>query len=292
MSQPSWLPPLNSHQNYVVQVQASETLIPPNTHSTKVRKPAFLIKLTVTVDYYPEEATNNEDGFPGFSLDTTLHIDRNPKTLISSLREDVLNENFVPFQLDSCRWRETCHRFRFNPPPWTSLDDGEEISNRIVKYLLKLNRNPDNAKRKILCVNLEIRKAVRVPGEEFRSWMCWYEEQREVNPEFDDEYEDAISRPRDEIELLEEAMSFLTCKSASIASVNELESVIYNSDEEGGKSDDFGKSCSICLEEFLNGSRVTKLPCLHVFHGECVVRWLKGNHICPLCRHPLPIDDK
>ncbi|PRQ37908.1 putative transcription factor C2H2 family [Rosa chinensis] len=48
--------------------------------------------------------------------------------------------------------------------------------------------------------------------------------------------------------------------------------------------------CSICLEDFKAGVEATRLPCLHFFHGDCVVRWLEINHQCPLCRFPMPHD--
>ncbi|XP_020096563.1 E3 ubiquitin-protein ligase Os06g0535400-like [Ananas comosus] len=46
--------------------------------------------------------------------------------------------------------------------------------------------------------------------------------------------------------------------------------------------------CAICLAELHAGSEVTRLPCSHYFHGECVLRWLRINRSCPLCRFILP----
>lgn len=40
--------------------------------------------------------------------------------------------------------------------------------------------------------------------------------------------------------------------------------------------------CSICLLEFNNNS--TKLVCDHMFHKQCIVRWLELNNSCPVCR--------
>ncbi|KAK9995998.1 hypothetical protein SO802_020684 [Lithocarpus litseifolius] len=48
------------------------------------------------------------------------------------------------------------------------------------------------------------------------------------------------------------------------------------------------QECSICLEEFQNGSKVTRMPCSHVYHGKCIFKWLKTSHSCPLCRYPMP----
>ncbi|KAF4321775.1 hypothetical protein BBO99_00000665 [Phytophthora kernoviae] len=46
--------------------------------------------------------------------------------------------------------------------------------------------------------------------------------------------------------------------------------------------------CSICLGEWDDeecaGMNVVKLPCLHVFHEECLLEWLQGTTHCPMCR--------
>ena len=45
--------------------------------------------------------------------------------------------------------------------------------------------------------------------------------------------------------------------------------------------------CSICFTEY-NSDNVVKLPCDHLFHKECIEKWLKTedkeNNSCPLCR--------
>ncbi|KMT09977.1 hypothetical protein BVRB_5g121930 [Beta vulgaris subsp. vulgaris] len=51
---------------------------------------------------------------------------------------------------------------------------------------------------------------------------------------------------------------------------------------------DENSDCSICLERFELGEEVIKLPCLHVFHSNCIVRWLERILICPFCRFKLP----
>ncbi|KAK7282516.1 hypothetical protein RIF29_11358 [Crotalaria pallida] len=45
--------------------------------------------------------------------------------------------------------------------------------------------------------------------------------------------------------------------------------------------------CSVCLEEFVGGTEVSSLPCKHVYHGECITRWLQRSHTCPLCRYSM-----
>ncbi|XP_010927451.1 uncharacterized protein [Elaeis guineensis] len=71
---------------------------------------------------------------------------------------------------------------------------------------------------------------------------------------------------------------------ASLASIEKLEKVICNS-----VGDEFKEHvCVICLEEFDIGMEVTRMPCMHVFHGDCLARWLERSHLCPFCRYEMP----
>ncbi|XP_057450334.1 E3 ubiquitin-protein ligase RING1-like [Lotus japonicus] len=60
--------------------------------------------------------------------------------------------------------------------------------------------------------------------------------------------------------------------------------------------------CRVCLEEFhVSGSDGDdanciredgySMPCGHMFHQHCIITWLLTNHVCPLCRNPLPTND-
>ncbi|TVU21532.1 hypothetical protein EJB05_31173 [Eragrostis curvula] len=42
--------------------------------------------------------------------------------------------------------------------------------------------------------------------------------------------------------------------------------------------------CCICLSKFSNNEDLRELPCAHVFHMECVDKWLQINALCPLCK--------
>ena len=36
--------------------------------------------------------------------------------------------------------------------------------------------------------------------------------------------------------------------------------------------------CVICMEAFSNGTKIRKIPsCRHIFHDECVMKWLSGS---------------
>ena len=51
------------------------------------------------------------------------------------------------------------------------------------------------------------------------------------------------------------------------------------------------KECIVCMQEFEVGSEVTRMPCSHVYHGDCIIKWLETSHFCPLCRYPMPHDE-
>lgn len=46
--------------------------------------------------------------------------------------------------------------------------------------------------------------------------------------------------------------------------------------------------CSICMENYQLGQRLRRLPCEHLFHSDCIERYLRDfSHQCPLDNLPL-----
>jgi hypothetical protein len=43
--------------------------------------------------------------------------------------------------------------------------------------------------------------------------------------------------------------------------------------------------CSICYEQITNNA--SKLECGHIYHRECIDKWVQVNSTCPYCRHSL-----
>lgn len=57
------------------------------------------------------------------------------------------------------------------------------------------------------------------------------------------------------------------------------------------------KYCSICLEKLVSDMKdgeddrpkeMARMPCSHLYHKDCINRWLRTSHLCPLCRHAMP----
>ena len=47
--------------------------------------------------------------------------------------------------------------------------------------------------------------------------------------------------------------------------------------------DDDKVSCRICMEEYKHNEELKTLKCFHMFHAECIDRWLLRKTSCPLC---------
>jgi hypothetical protein len=42
--------------------------------------------------------------------------------------------------------------------------------------------------------------------------------------------------------------------------------------------------CTFCQDDITTGAVVSVLPCLHVFHFDCIVSWLRVHSFCPTCK--------
>jgi hypothetical protein len=47
------------------------------------------------------------------------------------------------------------------------------------------------------------------------------------------------------------------------------------------------KSCIICLAQYQLLDKVITLPCLHIFHSDCIRTWLDSRDDCPICKHKI-----
>eukprot|EP01087_Luapelamoeba_hula_P012363 TRINITY_DN3440_c0_g1_i1.p1 TRINITY_DN3440_c0_g1~~TRINITY_DN3440_c0_g1_i1.p1 ORF type:complete len:561 (-),score=114.04 TRINITY_DN3440_c0_g1_i1:75-1757(-) len=46
-------------------------------------------------------------------------------------------------------------------------------------------------------------------------------------------------------------------------------------------------NCPICLMEFVEGDEIRKLRCVHVYHKDCIDKWLEHHETCCVCMRPL-----
>lgn len=49
--------------------------------------------------------------------------------------------------------------------------------------------------------------------------------------------------------------------------------------------------CAVCQDDFEKHMEVKQMPCEHIYHPDCLLRWLEMHSTCPICRYQLPTDD-
>ncbi|CAK9168726.1 unnamed protein product [Ilex paraguariensis] len=133
--------------------------------------------------------------------------------------------------------------------PYLPLDFVEEIIDNAFDLGLSMVDNFQNMERNILSMIVKIRVLFIVP-----------------------------SIDRDEEE------EIASIRSATKSSIEVLKKVTLKLDDSCSK-----RECAICLETFCAGLEVTRMPCSHMFHGNCIARWLEKSSLCPLCRFAMPV---
>ena len=51
------------------------------------------------------------------------------------------------------------------------------------------------------------------------------------------------------------------------------------------------KNCVICLGDFNDKEKIICLPCIHVFHSDCIKSWLSNHRSCPTCKFELTFEN-
>ena len=72
---------------------------------------------------------------------------------------------------------------------------------------------------------------------------------------------------------------------------NILNSLPESEVKDASKMDDENKNCVICLEDFVDKEKIICLPCIHVFHSECIKSWLESHNECPICKYKLTYEN-
>lgn len=43
-------------------------------------------------------------------------------------------------------------------------------------------------------------------------------------------------------------------------------------------------TCSVCINDIFVGEKAVKLICKHIFHKNCIYKWVRVQKSCPICR--------
>ena len=48
--------------------------------------------------------------------------------------------------------------------------------------------------------------------------------------------------------------------------------------------------CPICLQNYKGVDIIKEFPCKHIFHKNCILKWIKNSNKCPLCKYDITND--
>ena len=76
-------------------------------------------------------------------------------------------------------------------------------------------------------------------------------------------------------------------RGATVQEVSRLPTFPYRSSLAGGAS----AFCVVCMEAFCEREEVMSLPCLHLYHAQCIQPWLLNiKDACPVCQCSIVVD--
>lgn len=82
-------------------------------------------------------------------------------------------------------------------------------------------------------------------------------------------------------QLLQQLVAAPKTKPVSKEVIDELPQTIVN---DVNKLSSEKKNCVICFTDFENGDKTVVLPCIHLFHYDCIVQWFESHNTCPVCK--------
>ena len=102
---------------------------------------------------------------------------------------------------------------------------------------------------------------------------------------------DSIPTIESSIDALENINTMDSVENDAFEKVNTMDSVekdAFKDTIEKNAFEDSIKKCIICLEEYEIGDLVYQMSCFHVYHEDCIARWLDDSQSCPVCRYSMP----
>ncbi|GMN32543.1 hypothetical protein TIFTF001_003713 [Ficus carica] len=171
------------------------------------------------------------------------------------------------------------------------LEDLDDMITKISEAVARIAREASESGRHSAQIIVKIDKCTVVPHQEFGRVFLLNHHNYDDNilvDDDDDEDEPELNIAIEE-SFVESATAFGSLPAAKSV-VEALEMFKYEGicDQDHKDESKLRETCVICMEEVMIGSQLTRMPCSHHFHRDCIARWLHMNHTCPLCRFELP----
>ena len=103
-----------------------------------------------------------------------------------------------------------------------------------------------------------------------------------INDENNDEEDEEEDEEENEEEENNELEIFNQKKKKLILNLNEFQ---YKHIKKYTKNKE--KKCPICLLKYKGPDIIKEFPCNHIYHKNCILKWLKKSNICPLCKYDI-----
>jgi hypothetical protein len=110
------------------------------------------------------------------------------------------------------------------------------------------------------------------------------EEENENNNQNNNESDEDSNEENNEEEN-NELQTFKLKKKKFILNLNEFQ---YKHIKKYSKNKE--KKCSICLLKYQKPDILKEFPCNHIYHKNCILKWLNNSNICPLCKYDITND--
>ncbi|EOY01954.1 hypothetical protein QUC31_013525 [Theobroma cacao] len=214
-------------------------------------------------------------------------------------RHYCLTDQFVELDDEGSLFSQETIRFDLR-----ALESHDRIYQILGPILVRLRLNP-NARRSFAIIEEIITQGLSIGNSESNKGrqvvplhaLLWGTFVEHVNEEEEEEEEVLIERTL-EVSASEFESSNYNMVPAKESSVKKmLKSVRVEAVECDQKVEEKIKkgrleaeNCVICLEELKVGSDASRMPCSHIFHGDCIEKWLKQSHYCPVCRFEMPTE--
>nr|XP_004512213.2 E3 ubiquitin-protein ligase MBR2-like isoform X1 [Cicer arietinum] len=96
--------------------------------------------------------------------------------------------------------------------------------------------------------------------------------------------------PYEMVLALEEQMGRVETGLTEQEIMNYIEQEVFHSTELGTST--HNETCTICQEDYVDGERIGRLDCRHIYHLDCIKQWLAVKNVCPICKQTaLEIDE-